>query len=190
MSDPTSCVSPSGPFSHVLVTVVDVMVHQSASAGVNDAGWVDLTPNLRQNPKQIDLLNSGGTQCLLSNLGAGTLPAGHYQQIRIILAQTVQPVAGSGGTSTANGQCPQIGNCVVLKDGSVHVLQLSSEVQTGIKISSGQIAGGEFIVQAGQNVDLNLMFDACGSIIQQGDGSYLLKPTINATEVQPTTSCP
>ncbi len=190
ISDSSTCGSPAGPFAHVFVTVVDVLVHESATAELGDPGWHDLAPQLRANPKQIDLLNAATTQCLLANLGAGHLTAGHYQQIRIILAQTVMPGTGSGDTLFQTGQCPSNGNCVVLKDGTVQALQLSSEAITGIKIAGGQFAGGEFVVQPGQTVDLNLQFDACASIVQQPGGGFLLKPTIRAFEVQPTTSCP
>lgn len=62
-------------------------------------------------------------------------------------------------------------------------LQLSSESQTGIKIPSGQIAGGSFVVAAGDKKDLNLDFDACASIVTQGNGMYRLKPVLHAGEV-------
>src|SRR5437762_13378488 len=62
-------------------------------------------------------------------------------------------------------------------------LQLSSETQTGIKIPSGQIAGGSFTVGSGQTKDLNIDFDACASVVVQGNGQYRLKPVLHAREV-------
>src|ERR1700756_5054119 len=56
MSDPATCAAPDGPFAHVYVTITDVQAHMSATAGDNDSGWVDLTPNLAKSPKQVDLL--------------------------------------------------------------------------------------------------------------------------------------
>jgi len=56
VSDPHTCAGPSGPFSHIYVTITDVEIHASSSAGPNDPGWVDLTPNLKNNPQQVDLL--------------------------------------------------------------------------------------------------------------------------------------
>lgn len=50
LSDPATCASPQGPFSHIYVTVTDVLIHQSAAAPDNDPGWVDLTPNLKSSP--------------------------------------------------------------------------------------------------------------------------------------------
>ncbi len=50
ISDPATCSSPQGPFSHVFVTIADVEIHTSSSAGPNDPGWVDLTPTSSRIP--------------------------------------------------------------------------------------------------------------------------------------------
>src|SRR5579872_5810809 len=56
ISDPATCATPNGPFSHVYVTITDVSANVSSTAGDNDSGWVDLTPSLKNAPKQVDLL--------------------------------------------------------------------------------------------------------------------------------------
>ena len=87
VSDPATCSGPQGAFSHIYVTVTDVQINASASAGNSDSGWIDLTPSLSQNPQQIDLLGQANNQCFLATLGATTaLQPGSYQQIRINLA--------------------------------------------------------------------------------------------------------
>jgi len=65
---------------------------------------------------------------------------------------------------------------------------LSSQAQTGIKIPSGQIAGGQFVVAAGETKDLNIDFNACASIVTQGNGQFRLKPVLHAGEVNLTSS--
>jgi len=45
------------------------MIHASASAGPNDAGWVDLTPNLKNAPIQVNLLGIPDSTCFLATLG-------------------------------------------------------------------------------------------------------------------------
>jgi hypothetical protein len=163
------------------VTVTDVKVHQSATASSTDSGWVDLAPGM--SPKQIDLLGAASAQCFLANLGAQQIQAGNYQQIRIIL------LANSMASQVSGNQCGAgAANCVVLSDNSVHTLQLSSEAQTGIKIPSGQIAGGHFTVPAGGTVDLNIDFDGCASIVITGNGQFRLKPVLHAGEVSLNTS--
>src|SRR5215469_14517243 len=98
ISDPPTCAAPSGPYSHVFVTVTDVKIHTSANAGPNDPGFVDLTPNLKNNPQQVDLLAQGSTECFLAMLGSKVeLQAGTFQQIRVFLAPD--------GTSISNNHC-------------------------------------------------------------------------------------
>ncbi len=185
LSDPATCEAPAGPFSHVYVTITDVQANTSASASSTDAGWVDLTPNLSKSPQQIDLLGQANNQCFLATLGdAQQLQAGSYQQIRLMLADT------STVASLSSNQCSNsAANCVVLaSDNSAHALQLSSESKTGIKIPSGQIAGGNFTIAAGQTKDLDIDFSTCESIVAEGNGQYRLKPVLHAGEVSTTST--
>ncbi|MFB3815616.1 MAG: DUF4382 domain-containing protein [Terriglobales bacterium] len=184
-SDPPSCNMPTaGLYSHIYVTVADVQIHTSSNAGANDAGWIDLTPNLRSAPKQIDLLAPPAPGCFLATLGTAGIPAGAYQQIRLILTDST-----AGLTTNA---CPAgVANCVVLM-GSLdpQPLLLSSEAKTGLKIPSGQIAGGRFVIESGESKDLNIDMDGCASVVMmaQGGGQFRLKPVLHAGEVSMTAS--
>ncbi len=182
VSDPATCQTPNGPFSHVFVTITDVQANTSATAGDNDAGWADLTPSLSKSPMQVDLLGQANNQCFLATLGDNLqLQPGSYQQIRIILAANSVSVSGNNCASSAN--------CVVIAaDSSVHALQLSSEAQTGLKIPSGQIASGAFTIGAGETKDLDIDFITCESIVHQGNGQYRLKPVLHAGEVSTTST--
>lgn len=185
VSDPPTCGSGSnGPFLNVWVTITDVEINASSSAGDNDPSWIDLSPNLKSSPQQVDLLAAASNQCFLATLGSIGLQPGSYQQIRIILADNNTPPANNKCNTT-----PASANCVVLSsDGSFHVLELSSESKTGIKIPSGQIAGGQFTIASGQTKDLNIDFDACASIVTEGNGKFRLKPVLHAGEVSLTNS--
>jgi hypothetical protein len=183
VSDPATCGPPQGPFDHVYATITDVQIHQSANAGANDAGWVDLTPGLQNSPQQVDMLGIANNQCFLASLGSTTaLQAGHYQQIRVFLLDNAQ------ASKVGNNQCGSAANCVVLtaQPNTPFPLQLSSESKTGIKIPPDQIAGGQFVVAAGEVKDLNIDFNACASIVVQGNGQYRLKPVLHAGEVSTT----
>ena len=176
LSDPATCSTPQGPFSHVYVTVTDVRIHQSASASDTDSGWIDLAPGLAGSPVQVDLLGAA-TQCFLKMLGSSEIQPGTYQQIRILLADNSATVSGN--------QCGSTANCVVLASDPMNPrpLRLSSESKTGIKIPPGQIAGGQFVVAAGESKDLDLDFNACSSIVREGNGTFRLKPVLHAGEV-------
>lgn len=192
ISDPPSCSAtpgatpmPSGSFSDVWVTVVSVKAHITATADTNSPGWQELAPQLNSAPMQVDLLklpNSG--QCLLAQLGSAELPAGDYQQIRLILLANA-----ATSTPPSPNNCAQLGNvfnCVAIPDPQggppiLHEIKLASEAQTGLKVPPGQIMGGPLHVAAGQSVDLNIDFDACASITP----SFTLKPALTAGVVSP-----
>jgi len=184
ISDPTTCSGPQGPFSHIFVTITDLQINASGSAGDNDAGWIDLAPKLQQSPQQVDLLGQANNQCFLAMLGAATeLQPGSYQQIRIMLA--------SNGTTVQSNQCGSTANCVMLSSdpsNTPQALLLSSQSKTGLKIPSGQIAGGQFVIAAGETKDLDIDFDACASIVTEGNGQFRLKPVLHAGEVSLTSS--
>jgi hypothetical protein len=181
ITDPPSCKFPNGDFQHVYVTIRSVQAHTSASADDNTPGWQELAPQLNTQPMQIDLFAAGQTACLVTTLGSNTaLPAGTYQQIRLLL---VANDGGSGPVPATNACGDQGFNCAVLQDGSIHELQLSSQANTGLKIPPGQVEGGPITVAAGQDVDLNINFNACASIIQRGNGNFRLKPVLTAEQV-------
>jgi hypothetical protein len=184
VSDPATCSAPQGAFSHIFVTIVDVKINASSGAGDNDPGWIDLTPNLSKNPQQVDLLGQANNQCFLAMLGSSIeIQPGSYQQIRIILAD--------GSVTLQSNSCGIMANCVTLTSDTTNTplpLLLSSQAQTGLKIPSGQIAGGQFVVAAGETKDLNIDFDACASIKPQGNGQFRLKPVLHAGEVKLTSS--
>jgi hypothetical protein len=128
---------------------INVNIQSVEISGSN--GWITLgTPN-----KTINLLDlTGGVSETLAS--GATLPAGHYQQMRLIL--------GSGNT-------------VKLADGSVQDLKVPSGMQSGIKLTVS------FDVAAGTTADVWIDFDAAHSIqvVQAGaSGQYLLRPTIRA----------
>lgn len=181
ISDPPSCKFPNGAFDHVYVTIRSVRAHIDPNADDSTPGWQELVPQLENEPMQIDLFAAGPNGCLLTMLGSNTaLPVGAYQQIRLLLV----PNDGGNGPIPAQNACGDQGfNCVVLHDGSIHELLLSSQANTGLKIPPGQILGGPIVIQPGQDVDLNIDFDACQSIIQEGNGQFRLKPVLKADQV-------
>lgn len=181
MSDPPSCLPPNGQFTHVYVTVRSVEAHISATATDSSSGWQELAPQLASAPMQIDLFSKPQTTCILAQLGSASLPAGSYQQIRLLL---VSNAPAASDAVPANNACAGSGfNCVVLEDSTIHELQLSSQANTGLKIPPGQIVGGPLQVTAGQSVDLNIDFNACASIVREGNGQFRLKPTLTAGQV-------
>jgi hypothetical protein len=170
----------------VFVTIRSVQAHIDPNADDNSSGWQELAPQLANQPMQIDLFSAPQTNCVLAQLGSASLPVGSYQQIRLLLVSN-SPAAGAA--TPATNACAGNGfNCAVLSDNSIHELQLSSQDNTGLKIPPGQIVGGPIQVMTGQSVDLNIDFNACASIIREGNGTYRLKPTLTAGQVSANNS--
>jgi hypothetical protein len=145
--------APACGFDAVNVTVRKVRVHQSATAGDNDGGWVDI-PVIPA--RKINLLNL--TNGVLEILGQTPLAAGHYTQLRLVL----DPNNGAG-----------LANTVILSGTTAELsLNTPSAVQSGIKLVNS------FDVLPGLRTDLVLDFDACKSIVANGNGGYALKPVI------------
>lgn len=147
--------APSCGYDHVYITVDRVRVNASAVAGENAAGWHEV---VLDTPRKIDLLSL--TNGVLTELGQTGLPAGHYQQVRLVLVP-----------NTGNA----LNNSIVPTGGSEQALATPSGAQSGYKVVGG------FNVGSNEVVDLVLDFDACRSIVAKGNGGYALKPVVTAT---------
>lgn len=146
--------APSCGFDHVFITVSQVRVNANGNASDNDAGWSTIT---LATPQRIDLLSL--TNGVLADIGQTALPAGQYQQVRLVLA----PNQGNN-----------LANSVVPTGGTEQALATPSATQSGYKIIQ------PFTVQPNTLVDLVLDFNACKSIVQRGNGTYALKPVVTA----------
>lgn len=148
--------APACGFDAVNVTVTRVRVHQSvgATGAPGEAGWSDL---VLSPPRRVDLLQL--TNGVLLELGQLALPAGRYQQIRLVLAD-------NAGSPPANSVVPSGGPEVPLAT--------PSGQQSGIKLLA------QLDVPAGQTADVVLDFDACRSVVRRGNsGQYGLKPVVS-----------
>jgi hypothetical protein len=146
--------APACGYDAVNITVQEVRVNQSATAGDGDAGWytISLAP-----PQRLDLLSL--TNGVLFELGQTPLPAGTYTQMRLVLSPNT---AGS-----------PLANSVVPTGGSEVPLTTPSAQQSGLK------ANIDIDVHANQLADFVVDFDACKSVVSAGNsGKYLLQPVI------------
>ncbi len=87
------------------------------------------------------------------------LPAGSYQQVRLVLAD--------------NGGSAPLANSVVPSGQAEVALKTPSGQQSGIKMNA------DVDLAANQMVDLLIDFDACKSVVTAGaSGQHLLKPVV------------
>ncbi len=131
-----------GDYDEVNIEIVEVRVHRSGADSLS--GWhtisVDTTcVNL------LDLTDGHGIV-----LADSTLPAGHYQQVRLILGE----------------------NNTVVVDGVSHELEIPSSSHSGLKLVHG------FWIEDGATYSVTLDFDADRSIHRTGNGRYKMRPVI------------
>ena len=175
ISDPQACKAPGGAFAHVYITVADVKASTNPVAPANDPSFVDLTPGLSAAPQQFDLLGQANSHCFLGSLSiAQQVLAGNYQQIRIFLAPD------TAASSVQNNGCgASYSNCLVLSDHSLHDLQLPPATANGIELSSTQIVNGSVTLNADDQSNIDVDFDACSSILLTANGGYEFNPVMH-----------
>ena len=91
-----------------------------------------------------------------TTLASSDVPAGHYTQIRLMI--------GEGSNVVVNGES--------------HPVRIPSGLQSGYKLI------GEFDVPEGGTIGMTIDFDAAKSIIQETDGTYMLRPTVRLVQPQ------
>lgn len=135
-----------GDFEQVNVVITGVSINRAHS------GW----ETINDEAQTFDLLDFQNG--LTTSLASGDVPAGHYDQVRLLV--------GEGSN--------------VVVDGVTHALDTPSGMQSGIKVIGG------FDVPEGGTLDLTIDFDAARSVVLTGNGKYILKPVIRIVEAEET----
>lgn len=145
--------APACGYEEVNITIEKVRVHRSGGAGDDDGGWSEV---VLEPARRIDLLSL--TNGVLEELGQTQLPAGTYQQMRLVLAS-------NAGNALANS--------VVPSGAGETALDTPSGQQSGLKMNVN------LTVEPDKIADFVLDFDACKSVVKAGNsGRYNLKPVI------------
>jgi len=152
-------------YKAIYVTIDEVQVNKNYSNVSGNSGWATVaTPGQTYN--LLHLVNG-----LTAVLGADELAAGFYHQVRLIIGRTAQ------SDNNILGVPHPYANYVILNDGSntVEELKIPSGMQTGLKLVHN------FQIAENAVVELVLDFDACRSVVETGNGKFLLKPTIKVS---------
>ncbi len=159
--------SQSDAFQNVVVSIREIRV-----VPVGKENAADDDPGLPviatfATPRKVDILTLRFQQEIL---GTVTIPAGSYNQVRLILAPN------------PNGQGAEPANYLTLKTDPTTKLPLTtpSGQQSGLKVL------GRFTVQQGVINAILIDFDPNTAIVDRGNGDFNLKPT-GIRIVQPAT---
>lgn len=145
------------PASHFLEVTVAIKEIALVSADCDDGDTCEVQSLMTFDPAiSRNVLDLAYQQELL---GEETVPAGTYNQIRLVLE--------------ANEDGSEPVNYVVLADepGLKYPLQTPSGQTSGLKVL------GKFTVEAGESTAIVLDFDPAKAVIQQGNGDWKIKPT-------------
>jgi len=156
--------APSPDYKAVYISVNQVEVNRASD---DDKGWqvVDIVN------ETINLLDFTGG--ILKPLGTRELPAGEYNQVRLVLAS-----APDDKDNILNVAHP-FANYVIEIDNTVHELKIPSGDQTGIKLVK------QFTLATNGLTKLILDFDVMKSVIQAGNsGQWILKSVIQVLDTQ------
>ena len=150
------------PFSEaqaVLGTFSEVSVHKDTDA---DFTTVPFAGGATQ--RTCDLKKLETAQDVL---GVGTLPAGHYPQVRLMVSGAKlydKPAAGNACDTSIAEPAPAIAT---------------------LTIPSGEVKlNRQFTVPEAGSTTMLLDFDGDRSIVQTGNGSYMMKPVITVVSAQ------
>jgi hypothetical protein len=133
-------------YDSVVLDIREIAVH---ATGSDSASWRTFSPT----DSVINVLNF--INGLYADLGTFTVPAGNYDQLRLLLGP----------------------NSYVVVDGETHALTIPSGMQSGVKIL------GAFTVPANGTAELGLDFEAARSIHETGAGDWIMNPVIRLVNV-------
>jgi hypothetical protein len=153
--------APTTSLDHVWVTVKEIRFHRSDLCDdPNDGGWLRYP---LVTPATLDLasLNNGIWSTLWNGI---VLPVGNYQQIRVILAGTEDPLLPSARAKGLlyNNQVDDNGACPLIIPAA----------KNGIKLI------GSFQVTEAIPVHIVVDFDVTHDVVETGSGKYILKPRL------------
>jgi hypothetical protein len=148
--------SPFSDAKSVLLTFTDVSVHRDGEGGFTTLG---------SGPRTCDLKKLQSTEDVL---GVGTLPEGHYTQVRFVVSSAVIYFDNaSTGSACAASIAPPAGR------------------SAAVEIPSGEIKlNRQFNVPATGATTMVVDFDGDRSIHQAGNGRYMMSPVVSVTSVQ------
>ena len=145
--------APAARVEHIFVTLRSIQLRPSNSDDTSAPDWLELAPQLANEPRQIDLLGDSMPVILVENAIA---PAGSYREVRL------QFFSGSPTNAEelpVENACEGTRwNCMVMADGHVEALSLPGDVPE-LLIPSQSIESGSLVVLPDARVDLQLSLE-------------------------------
>ena len=117
-----SC-TPSIRAEHISVNLKSIQLHSTSPNSADTPEWIDLAPQLRLQPRQIDLIADSTPLILVQN---ALVPVGTYREIRLQFAPNTS--VSSGDTLPAKISCGENReNCMLMANGNIEQLYFAGE---------------------------------------------------------------
>jgi len=148
-----TCV-PATRVEHAFVTLRGVQLLPLGGGEKNSPDWVELTPQLAKEPRQIDLMGSSLPVILQAST---TVAAGSYHEVRL---QFVSGSSMNAETFPSENACGgTLWNCMVIADGHVQPLRFPTE-KSELLIPAQNIESGPFVVLPDTGIELRLSLES------------------------------
>jgi len=108
---------------HIFVTIKSVQLHSTSPNSANIPEWIDLAPQLRLHPRQIDLIGDSTPLILVLN---ARIPTGTYPEVRLQFAPGT-PASSDEALSTESSCRDNHANCLLMADGNAEALYFAGE---------------------------------------------------------------
>jgi Domain of unknown function (DUF4382) len=147
---------------HVFVTLRGIQLRSSASGERDTAEWLEIAPELANQPLQIDLMGGSVHELIVKN---AVVPAGSYHEIRLQFLPDSKVSDAKLPDDNACGDARS--NCVVLADGNTKPLHWTKDTpELLMTIQNGQsdfvvvLPDGKFELQLSLEADQVPYFSA------------------------------
>jgi hypothetical protein len=174
-------------FLHIFVTLQGIEANPDTAADENSPDWVELAPELVDQPIQIDLMALGANSCASNLVRQTRVPALVYTQIRLRL---VPNRPAGGGDAPQQNACGKVGpHCAVTMNGMIHGLTLETAAPE-FHILPDRIADGFFRVLPDAETNLTIEFDTWSSLAVPTGDAVRLVPAFTVAPAAPCNSVP
>jgi hypothetical protein len=179
--------SESNRIQSVFLSLRGIDIHSKSKAGDESSDWQELLPQLKKQPRQIDLLNgSTNSRPVDPIIESALLPAGTYDLVRLRLVPN-QAVAND--ETPAGNACGSLGaSCAVMANGQIEPLVFDNDTLES-RFAPGTTADRLFLVLPDSNSELHIELTPVASIsasFAQGVRFFSLLPGRTTVERLPS----
>jgi len=153
---------------HIYVLVRGIQIRRDATLDPESGGWFALAPELRTEPRRIDLVGDSATELLTED---PQVPADTYSMVRLQFAADTRSTESDD--ASGHDECGRgVSNCVAMADGRIEPLRFSTDASELLIQKSHD--GAALIVIPGVVSELQIRFGLQAPETPQLAGEFLV----------------